>query len=108
MVDGTGDPGVRAEKLMRAYNAAQQQTEDRPIDGCREACSREDTTWIELELVGEDGVAVADEEFLVVTADGEELRGKTDANGLARLEGIADGDCSICFPALDRDAWDKQ
>lgn len=62
-------------------------------------------TWIEIELVGDDGTAVADEEYLIVTPEGQPLRGKTDANGRARLDGLVAGSCRISFPRLDADEW---
>ncbi len=103
------DPGARADKLKRAGDAASEQTRDKPVGSSVQSCpGEEETTWIELELKGEDGVGVPDMEYLVVTKEGKELRGKTDASGLARLEGIAQGDCTIGFPKLDRDTWDRK
>jgi hypothetical protein len=96
-----------AEKLKAAGSAAQQETENRPVDSTKRSCPSEDTTWIEIQLLGEDNVGIADAAFLVVAADGKEFRGKTDAYGLARLEGVIKGDCSISFPILDQEAWDR-
>lgn len=62
-------------------------------------------TWIEIELVAADGSGVANEPYLIVASDGQEFRGVTDASGVARLDGLMPGDCSISFTALDRDAW---
>jgi len=63
-------------------------------------------TWIEVKLVSDDGAAVANEDYVITTADGRQIRGKTDENGLARAEGIVPGACRIGFPNLDKDAWD--
>lgn len=62
-------------------------------------------TWVEVELLGEDGVGIAGEAFLIVTPEGREVRGKTDACGRARVEDIAPGQCRISFPRLDKEAW---
>jgi hypothetical protein len=62
-------------------------------------------TWVEVELLGEDGIGIAGEAFLLVTPEGREVRGKTDARGRARVEDIPAGQCRISFPRLDKEAW---
>jgi len=62
-------------------------------------------TWIEVRLITADGAPVANEEYAITAADGRQIRGKTDANGLARAEGIVPGKCNVTFPNLDKDAW---
>ena len=104
---GTKEPGNQADKLRTAGSAAQQETENRPVGSAEQGCASKDATWIEIELVGEDDTGIADAAYLIVAADGKEFRGKTDANGLARLEGIVKGDCKVGFPLLDREAWEK-
>ena len=64
-------------------------------------------TWIEIELVGEDGKGIKNEDYLIVTADGKEYTGKTDRNGSVRLEEIPEGDCTVSFPSMDQDAWEE-
>lgn len=61
--------------------------------------------WIEIELLDEDGVGIANEEYLIVTPDEEKHRGVTDADGLVRLDGIVKGQCKVTFPNLDKEAW---
>ena len=96
-----------ADKLKTAGSAAQQETDKKPVDSAKQSCPLMDTTWVEIQLVGEDNIGIADAAYLVVAADGKEFRGKTDAYGLARLEEVIKGDCSISFPVLDQEAWDK-
>jgi hypothetical protein len=62
-------------------------------------------TWVEIELVDEEGAGVEGQEYSIVTPDGQEKRGRTDAKGWARVEGIVAGTCRISFPALDRTDW---
>jgi len=62
-------------------------------------------TWVEVELLGEDGVGIANEAFLIVTPEGREVRGTTDARGRARVDDIPHGQCRISFPRLDKAAW---
>jgi len=61
--------------------------------------------WIEIEVVGEDGVGVANVEYLIVTPDQRQHRGVTDRDGRARLERIDAGECQVSFPKLDQEAW---
>jgi len=63
-------------------------------------------TWIEVKLVTEDGAAVSNEDYVITTADGRQIRGKTDENGVGRAESIVPGQCRIGFPNLDKDAWE--
>lgn len=63
-------------------------------------------TWIEVKLVADDGAAVPNEDYVITTADGRQIRGKTDANGVGRAEGIVPGSCQVSFPNLDKDAWE--
>jgi hypothetical protein len=61
--------------------------------------------WIEIELVGEDGVGVAGVNYSIVTPDNQQHTGVTAADGCARLDNIVAGQCKISFPNLDKDAW---
>ncbi len=62
--------------------------------------------WIEIELLGDDGEGVKDEQYRIVTPDGASHTGKTDARGRARLEGIDSGTCTISLVNLDEEAWE--
>ena len=57
--------------------------------------------WIEIELLGEEDLPVANEKYKVVLPDASERVGKTDARGVARVEGFPLGTCKIVFPDLD-------
>jgi len=61
--------------------------------------------WVEIRLVDQDGKAVAGEEYLIVTADYREFRGSTNTDGVARVDGIQPGTCSVSFTSLDDGAW---
>ncbi len=62
---------------------------------------------IELELVGEDGAPIAGAAYRVVLPDGRVIEGALDRRGTARVEAIPRGVCSVSFPELDRDAWER-
>lgn len=63
--------------------------------------------WIEIELVGEDGSPIPWEEYEVRLAGGVCVPGFLDADGFARLDGLASAQtCAVRFPGLDKDAWE--
>lgn len=64
------------------------------------------THWIEIELLGEDDRGIPEERFSVRLPTGRTVTGKLDATGFARIEWQGTGgDCQICFPDLDQEAW---
>jgi hypothetical protein len=64
--------------------------------------------WIEIVLLGEGDQPIEDEEYQIKLPSGDIAKGFTDASGKGRVEGIPDaGVCSICFPQLDKDAWEE-
>jgi len=56
--------------------------------------------WVELSLVDELGLVVADEPYVARLADGTLREGRL-VNGLARLEDVPEGDVEVRFPARD-------
>jgi type VI secretion system secreted protein VgrG len=64
-------------------------------------------SWIEIEMVDEQGQPVPGVRYRVVVPDGSAAEGTLDAKGFARVEGFEKGDCKISFPDLDQDAWEE-
>jgi type VI secretion system secreted protein VgrG len=64
-------------------------------------------SWIEIELVGEDDKPIPGERYEITLPDGSLARGTLDEKGFARVDGIEPGTCQVCFPELDKDAWEK-
>jgi hypothetical protein len=64
------------------------------------------TSWIEIELVGEDDKPIGGQAYRVKLPDGSVLEGTLDPDGWARIEGFEKGDCDISFPGLDEEAWE--
>ena len=75
------------------------------VTPARAPAPRDDVHWIEIEMHGEDGRAIAGQEYLVVTPDKRRITGVTDSSGRARLDGLVAGQCSVSFRNLDKDAW---
>lgn len=65
------------------------------------------SSFLELELVGEDGSPIAGERYRVDVDGGQTFQGVTDDQGKARIEPLDAGKrCRVSFPALDADAWE--
>ena len=67
----------------------------------------EKTSWIEIELVGEDDEPIPGEKYKITVPDDSVAEGTLDEKGLARVEGFEKGTCKVCFPDLDKEAWEK-
>jgi len=59
--------------------------------------------WIEITLVDGEGNAIANEEYILHLADGQQRRGTLDASGRAREDDIAPGTVRIEFPNSEED-----
>ena len=66
-----------------------------------------ETTWIEVELVGEDDKPITGELVRIVVPDGRVYKSSTDHEGKVRVEGFEAGNCQITFPNLDQEAWEE-
>lgn len=78
-------------------------------DGASDQSSKEkktQTSWIEIELVGEDDKPIPGEKYRVTLPDGSVDEGTLDQNGWARVEGFEKGECEVTFPDLDQEAWE--
>ena len=66
-----------------------------------------ETSWIEIELVGEDDEPIPGEKYRITLPDGSVAEGTLDEKGFAREEGFEKGTCQVCFTDLDKEAWEK-
>jgi len=64
-----------------------------------------ETSWIEVELFGEDDKPITGELVEITVPDGRVYRSSTDHKGRVRVAGFEMGDCKIAFPSLDEEAW---
>ena len=69
--------------------------------------SPDKTSWVEIELVDDDGLPVAFEPYVIDLPDGSEIQGNLDGRGQARIEGIDPGTCQITFPNRDAKDWKR-
>ncbi len=90
----------RADKSAAGSSALTQQAPPAAQPG-----EQKKTTWIEIELVDEAGQPWPNEPYEVIEPDGTVHKGSLDARGQARVQVNTPGECRICFPRLDQDAW---
>ena len=64
-------------------------------------------SWIEIELVGEDGKGIPGEKYRITLPDGTVAEGTLDGEGRARVDGFEKGTCRVCFPDIDKEALEK-
>jgi|JRYH01.1.fsa_nt_gb hypothetical protein len=103
------DPGevaqVKArEREIEKGKYGQQKIE--PFKPSEEKTDPEETSWIEIELVDEADNPVGGERYEVTLPDGRVASGTLDGEGWARVEGFKPGSCKVCFPKLDKEAWE--
>ena len=46
-------------------------------------------------------------ECVIIDPDGNEHKGKTDNDGVVRVDGISKGECKVTFPTIHEDSWVK-
>jgi type VI secretion system secreted protein VgrG len=93
------DPGEVDEAKQAAVAASAQTRPHRPQE--------QSTSWIEIEMVGEDNKPIPGEKYKITLPDGTTAEGTLDDKGFARVDGIDQGNCQITFPNLDQDAWQR-
>lgn len=73
---------------------------DRNVQPC------EDTkTWIEIELLDEEGNPVPGAKYRVLLPDSAQIEGSLDDKGKARVDNIIPGTCTVEFPEFDGREW---
>jgi type VI secretion system secreted protein VgrG len=65
-------------------------------------------SWIEIELVDEEGKPVPGEKYRITLPDGATVaEGTLDEKGFARVDGIDPGQAKVEFPDLDETCWSE-
>ncbi len=69
----------------------------------------EKKSWIEIELVDNDGKPVPGERYQITLPDGETIaEGTLDDKGFARVDGIEPGTCKVTFQEMDGRSWTRK
>ena len=64
-------------------------------------------SWIEILAVDENDRPIVGERYKVVLPDGSVAEGTLDEKGLARIDGIEPGSCTVTFPDVDKSICKK-
>lgn len=100
--NSTAAPKVTPEQMQQAV---ERQSADQRSPGVVAPCPRK--TWIVVRLLDAEGNPVKNRKYIIKAPDGHVERGKLDASGSARLEGLDPGTCMVTFPELDGNAWER-
>lgn len=103
--EGADSPAAQARKLRAAGAQADRKAAGGNALQGMNACQPDECSWIEIELIGRDGKGVKDQRYLIKGPDGRTFTGKTDARGKARVDGVAQGTCTVRFIDLDQETW---
>ncbi len=108
------DPGkmaeIKAEQLEKKegkYGSTKVKPFKPPTEEEKEE-KKEELSWIEIKLLGEDDEPISGEKYRITLPDGSVVEGTLDDKGFARVKGFekGKGTCKICFPTLDKNAWE--
>jgi len=83
-----------------SYEEAALEEEEEVASPTAVVADEEKTSWIEIQLVDEEGTPITEKKYRFELADGSIKEGLTDSQGQLRLEGIETGTCKISFPDL--------
>jgi hypothetical protein len=107
------DPGkmaeIKAEQIEKKegkYGSTKIKPFKPPTEEEKEE-KKEELSWIEIELVGEDDEGIPGEKYKITLPDDSLAEGTLGEKGAARVEGFEKGTCKVCFPDLDKEAWEK-
>lgn len=88
--------GKYGSTVAPAHKAIENQTPEQ---------QKENTSWIEIEMLDEEDIPVSGEKYEIELPDGSIAKGTLDGNGFARVDGVKPGECKVSFPELDKEAW---
>jgi hypothetical protein len=64
-----------------------------------------DKTWVDVQLLDENGDPVAGERYILKLTDGSIREGTLGEDGRVRVNGIDPGNCVVTFPDIDTKEW---
>jgi len=103
------DPGSKTptyKTQRRQIPAIKIPTYTKPSHKPKSPKNKDKKSWIEINLVDDEGMPVAGERYRVTLPDGSTIaEGTTNEKGFARVNNIDPGSCKVTFPNLDGRAW---
>jgi len=106
---GGGGAGAGGGGGGGSGGGAAAEDDDAPTHNPNTEENKKKKSWIEIELVDEEGNPVPGEPYKITLPDGRTIAsGTLDDKGFARVDGIDPGTCKVTFPRLDKDAWEPK
>jgi len=103
-----GALGAAASAATMASATTPLQDEDAAAEEKAASQQPADKHWIEIELLDDSGLPVANERYVIELPDGSMITGYTGSNGKARVDDVDPGTAKVSFPALDKAAYEPQ
>lgn len=94
----------KSQKMKSAGETAKSKSDQDKTSGI-DNCPPKNSDWIEIELVGPESGPICSERCIVIDSEGNKHKGRTDAKGVLRVEGLPKGECEVSFVDLDGGAW---
>lgn len=102
------DRRVALHRVETSFLSADPYTPPERKDGAGEGDEvAAELEWIEVRLLDEDGVGIANQKCVVVAPDAERHNAYTDSLGTTRINAIPRGACKVLYPELDVAALPK-
>lgn len=109
LVTGRVRVAASARSVLGTFGEIEEADEARPEPfPARRAAPSEpppSRTWIEIELLGDDGRPVVEERYRIKLTDGSIRVGRLDNRGRARFDELDPGVCVVWFPDLSGEVW---
>ncbi|MEO8383096.1 MAG: hypothetical protein ABI779_25795 [Acidobacteriota bacterium] len=105
LTEAAGAAGGTAAAAAAAAQTTPLQDEEAAQEEREQAAQTEEMHFIELELLDDAGLPVANEAYFVELPDGSTKSGRTDDKGRARVEGVDPGTAKISFPDMDKKSY---
>lgn len=103
----SGEVVVNSDAVRHGGAATRTRDDSTPAQAPPSRALRTPKTWIEIELIDENGEPVAAEPFRIELPDGRVVRGRLDSSGKARFGNIDPGTCAVSFPGIDAPEWER-
>ncbi len=95
----------RAADWAETQDQAQEQKTEKPPPPPPKR--QPEKTWIEIQLVDQEGNPVPNERYRLKITDGSVREGRLDAKGTVRVSGLEPGNCTVWFPNIDAKEWKR-
>lgn len=93
------DPVAQRQALESSGQEADATFRSDAVGSTAQSCRQ--LTWVDIRLVDAEGKPVAGAKYRIELPDGRVLEGTLDENGLAGVDGIDPGECTLTFPELE-------